>query len=70
MTKPLVFAGLAAVLLAGPIDTAVGADYTPVTDARLTNPEPAKFHAHVIIRTPNGNDYGFELLRQYRENAK
>jgi alcohol dehydrogenase (cytochrome c) len=40
MTKPLVFAGLAAVLLAGPIDTALGADYTPVTDARLTNPEP------------------------------
>jgi hypothetical protein len=33
----------------------------------LTNPEPAKFHAHVIIRTPNGNDYGFDLLRQHRE---
>jgi hypothetical protein len=33
----------------------------------LTNQEPAKFHTHVIVRTPNGNDYGFELLRQYRE---
>jgi hypothetical protein len=33
----------------------------------LTNAEPAKFHAHVIVRTPNGNDYGFDLLRQYRE---
>lgn len=33
----------------------------------LTNPEPAKFHTHVIVRTPNGNDYGFELLRQYRD---
>jgi hypothetical protein len=33
----------------------------------LTNPEPAKFHAHVIVRTPNGNDYGFDLLRQHRE---
>jgi hypothetical protein len=32
----------------------------------LTNAEPAKFHAHVIIRTPNGNDYGFDLLRQHR----
>jgi hypothetical protein len=35
----------------------------------LTNAEPAKFHAHVIVRTPNGNDYGFALLRQHRENA-
>jgi Protein of unknown function (DUF3500) len=35
----------------------------------LTNAEPAKFHAHVIVRTPNGNDYGFDLLRQHRENA-
>jgi hypothetical protein len=35
----------------------------------LTNAEPAKFHAHVIVRTPNGNDYGFDLLRQHRESA-
>jgi Protein of unknown function (DUF3500) len=35
----------------------------------LTNAEPAKFHAHVIARTPNGNDYGFALLRQHRESA-
>ncbi|HZB91172.1 MAG TPA: PQQ-dependent dehydrogenase, methanol/ethanol family [Stellaceae bacterium] len=40
MTKPLVFAGLAAVLLAGLTGTAAAGDYTPVTDARLTNPEP------------------------------
>jgi Protein of unknown function (DUF3500) len=31
----------------------------------LTNAEPAKFHTHVIVRTPNSNDYGFELLRQH-----
>jgi hypothetical protein len=31
----------------------------------LTNSEPAKFHTHVIIRTPNGNDYGKELLQQH-----
>lgn len=23
-------------------------------------------HAHALMRTPNGNDYGRELLRQYR----
>lgn len=26
-------------------------------------------HAHALVRTPNGNDYGRELLRQYREAA-
>ncbi|KAH7133897.1 hypothetical protein EDB81DRAFT_950121 [Dactylonectria macrodidyma] len=35
----------------------------------LTNQEPAKYHIHTIIRTPNGNDYGRELIRQYREGA-
>ena len=29
----------------------------------LTNEAPAKFHIHTIVRTPNGNDYGADLLR-------
>ena len=35
----------------------------------LTNAEPAKFHVHTIVRTPNGNDYGIDLLRQHYEHA-
>ncbi len=35
----------------------------------LTNAEPAKFHVHTIVRTPNGNDYGFDLLRLHYEQA-
>lgn len=35
----------------------------------LTNAEPAKFHVHTIVRTPNGNDYGIDLLRQHYEKA-
>ncbi len=35
----------------------------------LTNPEPAKFHVHTIVRTPNGNDYGFDLLRQHYQTS-
>lgn len=35
----------------------------------LTNDEPAKFHVHTIVRTPNGNDYGIDLLRLHYENA-
>jgi hypothetical protein len=35
----------------------------------LTNPEPAKFHVHTIVRTPNGNDYGIDLLRLHYKTA-
>lgn len=35
----------------------------------LTNTEPAKFHVHTIVRTPNGNDYGLDLLRLHYEQA-
>jgi hypothetical protein len=35
----------------------------------LTNAEPAKFHVHTIVRTPNGNDYGIDLLRLHYEKS-
>ncbi|MCS7483537.1 DUF3500 domain-containing protein [Umezawaea endophytica] len=31
----------------------------------LGNPEPARFHVHTIVRAPNGNDYGRDLLDQH-----
>jgi hypothetical protein len=31
----------------------------------LTNQEPAKCHIHTVVRTPNGNDYGRDLLQQH-----
>ncbi|KAL4747944.1 hypothetical protein BDW72DRAFT_206021 [Aspergillus terricola var. indicus] len=33
----------------------------------LLNKEPAKYHIHTIVRTPNGNDYGREWIRLHRE---
>jgi hypothetical protein len=33
----------------------------------LANQEPAKCHIHTVVRTPNGNDYGKDLLRQHYE---
>ncbi len=33
----------------------------------LDNDEPSRHHIHTIVRTPNGNDYGKDLLRQHRE---
>jgi len=31
------------------------------------NDEPSRNHIHTIVRTPNGNDYGKDLLRQHYE---
>ncbi|MEV7976798.1 DUF3500 domain-containing protein [Streptomyces sp. NPDC086519] len=31
----------------------------------LDNDEPEPFHVHTIVRTPNGGDYGKDLLRQH-----
>lgn len=31
----------------------------------LDNDQPARTHIHTLIRTPNGNDYGRDLLRQH-----
>jgi hypothetical protein len=31
----------------------------------LNNQESAKCHIHTVVRTPNGNDYGKDLLRQH-----
>lgn len=34
----------------------------------LTNEEALKFHVHTVVRTPNGNDYGMDLLRRHYHN--
>jgi hypothetical protein len=31
------------------------------------NEEPTRQHIHTVVRTPNGNDYGIDLLRQHHE---
>jgi hypothetical protein len=35
----------------------------------LNNEEAAKCHIHTVVRTPNGNDYGRDLLRQHYERV-
>ena len=32
--------------------------------------DPYKDHIHIVVRTPNGNDYGKDLLRQHYEQAR
>jgi Protein of unknown function (DUF3500) len=35
----------------------------------LTNKEPSRAHVHSIVRTPNGNDYGADLLRLHYQHS-
>ena len=35
----------------------------------LDNPLPERFHIHTTVRTPNGNDFGIDLLRLHLKNA-
>ena len=39
---------------------------TPVSFRTEPNP-PSRSHIHIAVRTPNGNDYGKDLLRQHYE---
>jgi len=32
------------------------------------NEVPTRFHVHTVVRTPNGGDYGADLLRQHHEH--
>ena len=41
------------------------------TPVALPGPRvPGKAHIHTVVRTPNGNDYGKDLLRQHYEQHK
>ena len=38
----------------------------PVGTRHLFDPKvPSRQHIHTVVRTPNGNDYGKDLLRQH-----
>ncbi len=38
-----------------------------VFDERHPSPGPVKTHIHTVVRTPNGNDYGKDLLKEHLE---
>jgi hypothetical protein len=43
-------------------------DHTvPVSLRNVSPPGPSRNHFHITVRTPNGNDYGKDLLRQHYE---
>ena len=42
-------------------------DHQRPVGTRTINPpgRPMRAHSHVVVRTPNGNNYGKDLLRQH-----
>ena len=40
-------------------------EFDHVRGIAFDNDEPSRQHIHTIVRTPNGNDYGKDLLRQH-----
>jgi hypothetical protein len=43
----------------------------PVGTTSINTPgQPTRAHIHVVVRTPNGNDYGKDLLAQHLRRSK
>jgi len=42
-------------------------DHQRAVGAPAENKDPTRNHIHTVVRTPNGNDYGKDLLRQHLE---
>ena len=40
-------------------------DHQRPANLRGTGNQPTRQHIHTVVRTPNGNDYGKDLLRQH-----
>jgi hypothetical protein len=48
---------------------AILVEYDNHSGVFLDNDEPEPFHVHTIVRTPNGGDYGHDLLTDHYANA-
>jgi hypothetical protein len=42
-------------------------EFDHLNGVAFDNDEPSRNHIHTVVRTPNGNDYGKDLLRQHYE---
>jgi len=42
-------------------------EFEHMSGVLLENDEPARHHIHTVVRTPNGGDYGTDILRQHHE---
>ena len=44
-------------------------EFSHIPGIALTGDQPSRNHVHSLVRTPNGNDYGKDLLRQHFERS-
>src|SRR5665213_255747 len=44
-------------------------EFDHLAGVAFDNDEPTRNHIHSVVRTPNGNDYGMDLLRQHYGSA-
>lgn len=44
-------------------------EFSHIPGIAMSGDAPSRNHAHAIVRTPNGNDYGKDLLRQHMARA-
>jgi uncharacterized protein DUF3500 len=44
----------------------VSIEFDHLSGIAFDNDEPSRNHIHTVVRSPNGNDYGKDLLRQHR----
>lgn len=44
-------------------------EFEHMPGAMFDNDTPSRNHIHTVVRTPNGNDYGADLLRQHHERS-
>ncbi|GAA5770797.1 hypothetical protein Aros01_07325 [Streptosporangium roseum] len=42
-------------------------EFEHMAGVMYANDSPTRRHIHTVVRTPNGNDYGIDLLRQHHE---
>lgn len=44
-------------------------EFDHLAGVAFDNDQPTRRHVHTVVRTPNGNDYGQDLLRLHRERS-
>lgn len=49
------------------VEVSLSIEFDHESGVAFDHPEPTRTHIHTVVRTPNGNDYGRDLLRQHYE---
>ena len=45
-------------------------EFDHVAGMWLANQKPGRFHVHTVVRTPNGNEYGKQLIQKWKASSR